>query len=84
MLFLFGTSHPILGNSSNAPELGLAMRGYWSSFAASGDPGGELAWPEWSEATDPYLHFATPSDVETGYLDAKCDFWDTLFDTVAR
>ncbi len=82
LLFLFGTSHALLGNSTSAPELGPAMRGYWSRFAATGDPGGTPVWPAWSPTTDERLHLAATTDLETGYLDETCDFWDTIFDTL--
>lgn len=82
LLFLFGTSHPLLGNSSSAPELGPAMRGYWSRFASTGDPRGTPAWPVWSPTSDQRLHLSAVIDIETGYLDAVCDFWDTIYDTL--
>jgi len=82
LMFVFGTTHPLLGNSSSAPELGPAMRGYWARFAASGDPGGTPAWPAWSPTTDERLHLAATIDTETAYLDATCDFWDTIYESL--
>lgn len=80
LLFLFGTSHPILGTAGSFPELSAELRGYWSRFARTGDPGGDPAWPAWSPGADERLHLAATTDLEVGYLDGVCDFWDTIFE----
>ena len=79
LVFLFGNSSAVIGNPTSAPTLGPAMRGYWTRFAATGDPGGTPAWPIWSPTTDVRLHLSATIDTETAYVDAKCDFWDSIY-----
>lgn len=59
-------------------ELSAALAGYWSRFAAKGDPngGGAVAWPTWSE-TDPYVVLNAPVTTATGLRSKQCDFWET-------
>jgi para-nitrobenzyl esterase len=52
-----------------------AFNGFWSRFAASGDPGG--GWTRYA-ATDPYMRIASPLALEAGYRSKQCDFWDSL------
>ncbi|MGF1466538.1 MAG: carboxylesterase/lipase family protein [Sandaracinaceae bacterium] len=55
--------------------------GYWTRFAASGDPngGGEPAWPAYDASRDPYL-FLKAGEVGAGqgWRTAECDFWAGL------
>jgi para-nitrobenzyl esterase len=50
-----------------------ALSGFWSRFAASGDPG----WTRYA-ATDPYMRIASTPVMESGYRTKQCDFWDSL------
>jgi len=80
--FVFG----MLGSVQSAPvtadeqALGDAVIGYWSRFAASGDPNGAGApdWPQY-DSSDPYidLHAPTPS-AGAGYHADRCDFLASL------
>ena len=58
------------------------MRGYWTRFAATGDPAGSPAWPLWSPTADNRLRLAVPVSVEPAHPDARCDFWSGLYDTL--
>jgi para-nitrobenzyl esterase len=63
-------------------ELGLAdaMVGYWTRFAAGGDPngGGAPSWPAYAAATDDYLKLDDAVMAGQGVRSALCDFWDTV------
>jgi len=57
-----------------------AMLGYWTRFAASGDPnGGDLpAWPRYEIATDPYQVIEGTPRAATNLRGDKCAFWSNL------
>lgn len=61
-------------------ELARAMVGYWTRFAATGDPNGEgaVAWPAWS-AAERYLELTLPVAERTGYRQAICQQFAALF-----
>ena len=63
-----------------ADELALsdAVIGYWTRFAATGDPNGEgaFAWPGYDAATDSYLALDVEAAAGAGVHAATCDFWD--------
>ena len=80
--FVWGTMGGLLGDSSSAPALGTAMRGYWTRFAATGDPAGSPAWPLWTPTADARLRLAMTVSVEPANPDARCDFWSGLYDTL--
>jgi len=78
----------VLGNPSQLQPMPLVnaeltmssdIMGYWSRFAANGDPNSKAApaWPAFG-ASDQNLVLDEPVTTESGYLKAKCDFWDTL------
>ena len=54
--------------------------GYWTRFAATGDPdgAGAPAWPVYDPATDSYLDLAGVSAAGAGIRTAQCDFWEGL------
>ena len=56
------------------------MQGYWTRFAASGDPngGGATAWPPYETATDRHLLLVSPPSAGSAYLRDECAFWDTV------
>jgi len=55
---------------------------FWGNFANSGTPTGpfptSVQWPVYQTQLDQNIQLATPSFIESGYLDSTCDFWDTL------
>lgn len=57
-----------------------AFNGYWTRFAASGDPNGAGAtsWPRYDAAGDAHLRIDAPVVVETGHRAKQCDFWDSI------
>jgi para-nitrobenzyl esterase len=66
------------------------MLGYWTQFAATGDPNagtdaGAPQWPAYDTASDPYLDFVEPAPMASANLrKAQCDFWDSLGALVSR
>lgn len=57
-----------------------AFNGYWSRFAATGDPNGANAtpWARYDAAGDADLRFAAPPVAGSGYRAPQCDFWDAI------
>jgi para-nitrobenzyl esterase len=57
------------------------MLGYWTQFAASGDPNAasnstEPAWPSYATASDQYLEILDPTPMTiTNLRKAECDYW---------
>jgi para-nitrobenzyl esterase len=73
----------IAGYTPSAGELALsdAMDGYWSRFAAAGDPNGAGAatWPLYDATTDAVLLLDDAPQSSAGVRTAQCDFWDQTF-----
>jgi para-nitrobenzyl esterase len=82
LAFVFQRLGVATGYTPSAGDLALqsAMGGYWTRFAASGDPNGAGAviWPLYAPSTDPYLELNSTLIAGQGVRTAKCDFWDTL------
>ncbi|NUQ72367.1 MAG: carboxylesterase family protein [Polyangiaceae bacterium] len=80
--YVFGMPSQLLPQQLTADELTLsaAMMGYWSRFAAAGDPnGGEAApWPKYSADKDENIVFNATISTQTGLKKDLCDFWDGL------
>lgn len=78
--FVFGTLRSRARGTATAAELALsdAMLGYWTRFAAGGDPGGSgaAAWPRYQTAGDAHLTLGPAVAAGTGLKRADCDFWD--------
>ncbi len=57
-----------------------SMVGYWTRFAASGEPNGSGAasWPAYDATGDQHLELGDPITVESGRQSQKCDFWDGI------
>jgi para-nitrobenzyl esterase len=56
------------------------MLGYWTRFAASGDPNeadaGVPPWPAYQASSDEYLQFLDPTPMAIAHLrQPQCDFW---------
>jgi para-nitrobenzyl esterase len=81
LLFVFDHLHPN-GYAATPPEeaLSASIMGYWSRFAATGDPSGAGAvpWPRYDAATDPYLKLDETIGKDERLHAASCDFWDGL------
>jgi para-nitrobenzyl esterase len=54
--------------------------GYWTRFAAMGDPNGSdaVAWPIYEVATDPALQLDDAITDASGVRTSLCDFWDAV------
>lgn len=82
LLFVFQQMgvDPSYSPTAEDQALESAMLGYWTRFAATGDPNGGQAinWPQYAADADPYLELATPIRSGTGVRTAQCDFWDGL------
>src|SRR5262249_46352955 len=80
--FVFGTLPQVVKQTPRAAEQALsdAVIGYWSRFAATGDPhgGGAPPWPCYDPATDPYLELHAPLSAGAGYHTDRCDFLESL------
>jgi para-nitrobenzyl esterase len=72
-----------LGAAVPSPGLTDDMLGYWTRFAATGDPNGGAdagapAWPAYAAATDQYLEMLDPTPMVISQLrKTQCDVWDS-------
>jgi para-nitrobenzyl esterase len=90
--FVFGDPSYVKGygpHTATAGEITLAgqMMGYWTRFAATGDPNGSGAtvWPRYDATTDAMLQLDDTSTQINGYRTPQCDFYDanaTVFSTI--
>ena len=57
----------------------VALKGYWTQFAKTGNPnGGESPnWPRYDRDTDRHLDIADPIAAGSHLLQKECDLWDT-------
>jgi len=82
LLYVFGTLNdiPLYFPPAEDKNLSAAIMGYWSRFAAAGDPNGDGAvlWPTYDPKTDPYLLLDAVITSDTGLHTDACDFWDEL------
>jgi len=82
LAFLFHSFAAFGDNSPDAAEISLsdATIGYWTRFAATGDPNGSgaVSWPLYDAVTDPYLEFASPIVSGVGLHTANCDYWESV------
>ncbi|HEY2746300.1 MAG TPA: carboxylesterase family protein [Polyangia bacterium] len=73
----------IAGYTPSAGEAALsdAMDGYWSRFAAAGDPdgGGAVAWPLYDATADTVLQLDDTAAALSGVRTTQCDYWDQVF-----
>ncbi len=77
--FVFGS---VPAPTAEDTALALAMQGYWSRFAGSGDPNGEgaLAWPRYDDATDQRINLTPESSIVSGFRRAQCELWWQFYD----
>lgn len=59
--------------------LEASLLGFWTRFAATGDPNlpGASEWPLLT-STEPLQVLDTTLSTQAGYRNAECDFWDSL------
>lgn len=83
LYFVFGNLRIINGPyTPTSAELTFAdqMMGYWTRFAATGDPNGSGAtpWPRYDATTDAMLQLDVAQTVINGYQNLQCDYFSTL------
>lgn len=81
--YVFGTMDmfSVLGQIEPVDrELSKQIMGYWTRFAASGDPNGKdaPAWPRYDAQTDQHLELGDTIKTGAGLHKAACDFADKL------
>ena len=57
------------------------MQGYWTRFAATGDPNGAGApeWPAYSPAAETYLELNIPAATGFNLKGEKCALWESIY-----
>jgi para-nitrobenzyl esterase len=76
--FVFGLDTFPLGKVGSSAGLSEVIQGYWTRFAATGNPDGDgVPWPA-HDASDQLIAFDVPVAARAGYKTAACDFWDAL------
>jgi para-nitrobenzyl esterase len=81
LFYVFGQLDTTNATPSAAErQLSTTMIGYWSRFAATGDPngGGAPQWPAAKKGADPYLELDTQPVAGDGVRTAQCDLWSKL------
>ena len=78
--FVFGVDDGFVTLQPDERPLVETMQGYWTRFAATGDPNGGSAvpWPRYAATDDPSIALNLTTAARTGYKMATCDFWDAL------
>jgi para-nitrobenzyl esterase len=82
--YVFGTADlfSALGAIEQADfELSAAIMGYWTRFAATGDPNGGTAnpvWPRYETASDRHLELGDSVQVREGLYREACDLADRV------
>ena len=66
------------GFKDGEDKLSQAMIGYWTRFAATGDPNGAsaVAWPAYDRTGGKYLELDLSIKAGGAHKQTKCDFWD--------
>jgi para-nitrobenzyl esterase len=82
LYFVFGNLASLGSYSPSADEVALSdqLIGYWTRFAATGDPngGGSISWPSYDANTDSMLQLDTTTLAINGYHNPQCDYLSTL------
>jgi len=84
LYFVFGNFNQVFGRGYGPIQAELTLSqdvmGYWTRFAATGDPngGGALVWPTYDPNTDGMLQIDDNFATMNGYHNAQCDFLVTL------
>jgi para-nitrobenzyl esterase len=80
--YVFRTFTAAFGDTPTPTELAIsdAVIGYWTRFAATGDPngGGAVNWPQFDAVTDPFLALGPVIGSGTGLHSANCDYWESV------
>lgn len=80
--YVLGNRSQILPQALTDEELALTavVQGYWTRFAATGDPngGGAFAWPRYDVEADEAIVLDTTASTDSGHRVKQCAFWDAL------
>ncbi len=81
--YVFGSADlfTVLGQIEQADyDLSETIMGYWTRFAATGDPNGEGApeWPRYDQASDEHLELGDTVQVASGLYKEACDLADRM------
>ena len=78
--YVFGSVEP---TDEADRTIGLAMQGYWTDFARTGDPNGEgeLSWPSYDDASDERINFDAPISIVAHFRRTECEFWWGVYDS---
>lgn len=81
--YVFGTLDdiPLLTIPDSDLRVSQAAMGYWTRFAATGDPNGAdaPAWASWDVESQPTMRLEDPPGTAASVL-PNCDVWDDLYD----
>ncbi len=77
LFYVFGTGDGFAGYRASASDRVVqdAIQGYWTRFAATGDPNGAMAiqWTSYTMMGDAHLSIADPPIAGDGVQTARCD-----------
>ena len=78
--YVFGNISLFAGTGTVDQQLSAAIMGYWTRFAATGDPngGGATVWPAYASATDQNLQLGDAISVGSGLYRQACDLADQV------
>lgn len=78
--YLFNTPLEFIRIQPYEEGFATQLQGYWTRFAATGDPNSMEAvpWPAYDRSGDRSLRLDLTPRVESGLRQSDCDFWDTL------
>jgi len=84
--YVFGVPSLLSPQALNDDELTMsaAIQGYWSRFAAAGDPNGAnaVAWPKYDAASDENIKIDVTITKDANLRKELCDWWDTIEVTI--
>lgn len=75
--FVFGSAE---ARTPHDEAVALALQGYWSRFARSGNPNadGAVPWPRYDGA-DQRINFAAENSVVSGFRREECELWWSFY-----
>ena len=76
---MFGNFSGLFVRAAADEPVIAATQGYWTRFAATGDPNGAgaPAWPAYATG-EPLLRIGPTPTVERAWRNAECDAWDMV------